>query len=127
MTAKKKKTPATATKKPKKVVAPAPLSKAEAFFVEAHLGKLSAEEIAAELGADRRSVDAYLEALDEAGVKPAQERSPIEKAGFAVHNGTVSMTVVGAEKGDASTADAAKRPFHKRDGIHVIDPKRPVF
>jgi hypothetical protein len=125
----------------------APFNKAEAFYIESHFGKKSAEEIAKDLGKTVKKVQAYLDKLAEAGVEPAKPATadPVQQAGFAVHQGdssnvkTVSMTPQTSQLGDeirGVTADGTVKKKPRNDkffgtrvpkNIHIIRPGEPVL
>lgn len=140
-----KKKPADAARKPvrpkraaKKPAKPRDLNKAEAFYVESHFGTKPPQAIAADIDAPVASVEAYIEQLREAGFEPKKQKTPIQKAGFAVSGGSVSMTKTASERGDdfrGVTADGAKAKkgrnekfFQKRQaGLHIINPDLPTY
>jgi len=128
---------AAAKKTAAKKTTPRDLTKAEAFYVESHFGQKPPKVIAADIDAPVESVEAYIEQLREAGFEPAKQKTPVQKAGFSVKDGTVSMTRQASEIGDETrgvTADGAVKrgkndAFLKRrvDGIHVINPNLPTY
>jgi hypothetical protein len=126
----------------KKKVAPKKrrdLTKAEAFYVEAHHGQKTPEVLAAELGAPVESVRKYAAELDAAGFKPPERPNAAQRAGFAIRAGTVSMTPASSVTGDefrGVTADGPKpeatkereeggKEFLRRrvPSIHIIELK----
>lgn len=110
------------------------ISKAEAFYIEAHFGQKSPEEMAAELELPVVLVAEYLDGLSEAGVRPKKQKDPLDKAGYDVHEGeggtkTVSLTQRGSELIDKSLANPPPRKVNVgrlKGGVHIINPKLPT-
>lgn len=133
--------PKKTTTKPRAKAKPRELSKAEAFYVEAHYGQKDAADLARDLAAPKAVVQKYLDGLAAAGfAAPAAKPrpTPVQRAGFAVKDGTVSMTPASSETGDdfagvRHDGSKPKRParnekFLRRraPSIHVINPDLPV-
>jgi hypothetical protein len=113
------------------------ITKAEAFYIEGHFGTKPPSEIAEDLGLSVKKVNAYIAKLDEAGVKPAPtpDKSGPRKAGFAVKEGetgpqSVSSTQAASAMGDELHTQIGRNEkfFEQRvkNGIHVMDPSKPV-
>jgi len=104
------------------------LTTAEAFYVEAHFGTQTPEEIAKDLGLPAKRVKDYYAKLEESGMEPKKTKTRVQKAGFEEKEGSVSMTESSSIKVDKLKRNRVKDFVDKRKGssIHVIDPKKPV-
>ena len=103
------------------------VSEAEAFYIDAHLGKKTVAEIASDLGVTQAAVAAYVvaRAAKATAEEPPPEltptKSPAQRAGFGVNQeaGAVIMTERASVRGDESKKDAAVTG-RVPDGVHVI-------
>jgi hypothetical protein len=132
---------------PKKKTRTSPITTAEAFYIESHWGKKEPAAIAADIGREAKTVEAYLAKLAADGRQPAPKPAPKsgpERAGFAVHNGVTSMTQAASERGDDTIGNspftnpevkAAVQEQNRKDAeefsgkrlrnaVHVMNPNR---
>jgi len=124
------------------------LTVAQKAYIEQFFGKKTPKELAEDTGLTVRKVKAVLKKLEEAGFESQPEPTPgksgLEVAGFDVYRGkdadgnpgkvgTVSMTKSASEKADSFRQGKVpewNEKFFKervRNGIHVIDPSKPVY
>jgi hypothetical protein len=110
------------------------LTVSEAFYVESHFGTKEPKALAKEMGVPVKLVSEYVAKLKQENIAPPEAPKPktsVEKAQFAVGNGTVSMTKGASEKGD----DAHKKPRNEslynsrrlRNCTAAIDPSKPIL
>lgn len=100
------------------------LSKAERFYIDSMVGKMSESEIASELGINIRTLQAYLR-------KRSAEvpTTPPQKDKFIQRDGITIMTEAQSHDDDEKEVHKAGStiPYeHMRKHIHVIDPSKPI-
>lgn len=109
-----------------------PLSKAEKFYIEEHLG-MSLEELGADLNRSEEAVGKFAKTKLPKGKKkaPAKKKPEGTTAGDLMGHhkthGVAIMTPGASERGDESRKDSsASQRLRNHPDVYVLDPDKPV-